>query len=104
MSKRLQVIFSDDAWQIIENISHEANDGFEVGSINYSDVINELILCSKIDLKTLQLKHTDVRRSLKVMAAKSEIDLDSAIRALTELKAKITKRKVTQSTPEVSDA
>ena len=92
--KRLQVILSDEAWAAVEQVTKQANDNFETGTINYSDVINEMIVCSKVDVKALQQKHTSIRRSLKVLASKTDIDLDTAIKALTELKARQTgKRK-----------
>ena len=86
--KRLQVILSDEAWSAVEAVTNQASDNFETGTINYSDVINEMILCSKVDIKALQQKHTNIRRSLKVLASKSDIDLDSAIKTLMELKAR----------------
>jgi len=88
MKKRLQVIFSDEAWEAIEKLTDEANAGFDGGHINYSDAINEMILTSKVDLKLLQLKHTDLKRSLKSLAGKEDIDIDAVIKALTELKSK----------------
>ena len=93
MKKRLQIILSDDTWTLVEQVTNEANEKFDVGSITYSDVINEMILNSKVDLKALQLKHTDLRRSLRVMASKENIDVDSIIKNLIEFKAKTGKRK-----------
>lgn len=93
MSKRLQVIFTEEAWKEIEATTNEANQNFEMGSINYSDVINEMVLNSKVDIKTLQMKHADIRRSLRVLAAKEDIDLDTVIKTLSELKAKGGKKK-----------
>ncbi|MEQ1664453.1 MAG: hypothetical protein ABL927_03665 [Bdellovibrionales bacterium] len=52
---------------------------FESGHITYSDAINEMISTSKVDIKTLQDKHTDVRRSLKSFAKQDDPDLDSLI-------------------------
>ncbi len=95
MKKRLQIIMTEDAWQMVETLTNEANQSFEAGSINYSDAINEMILTSRVDVKFLQLKHTDLRRSLRAMAAKEDVDIDSVIKSLTELKAKTPKRKVT---------
>ncbi len=86
--KRLQVILSDEAWREVETITKEATEKFESGSINYSDVINEMILTSKVDVKLLQLKHTDLRRSLKVLAGKNDLDIEAAIKSLMELKAR----------------
>lgn len=91
--KRLQVLFSDEAWEAIESATNSANENFEMGSISYSDVVNEMALHSKIDIKALQYKHTDIRRSLRVMASKSDIDLESVIKTLMELKSKSAKRK-----------
>ena len=92
MPKRLTVVLTDEAWTAVENLTNDANENFKVGWINYSDSINELILSAKVDIKALQTKHTDVRRTLKVLVAQKEIDLDSLIKSLTELKAKTTKR------------
>ena len=100
--KRLQVILSDEAWNAVEAVCNQASENFETGTINYSDVINEMILCSKVDIKALQQKHTNIRRSLKVLASKSDIDLDSAIKTLMELKARQNgKRKNNANTEEV---
>lgn len=92
MSKRLQIVLSDDAWPIVESLCSEANNGFEAGHITYSDSINELILCSKPDVKQLQLKHTNIRRSLQLLSGQKDIDLDTAIKSLMELKAKTSRR------------
>ena len=91
MPKKIQLTISDEVWNNVEKILKEASDGFHVGSISYSDVINEMLLNAKVDVKQLQNKKTDIRRSLKAMASLDDIDLDSAIRTLTELKAKTAK-------------
>lgn len=92
MPKRLQVVLDDEAWRLVESTCTEANENFELGSINFSDTINELILCSKPDVKALQMKHMNIRKSLKLMASQDSIDLDSAIKFLTELRSKSGKR------------
>lgn len=91
--KRLQVILTPEAWEAVEAICIEANQNFEGGTINYSDAINELVLSGKVDIKALQLKHTDLRRALKAMANKEELDLESVLKALTELKGRVTKKR-----------
>ena len=101
MSKRMQVVLSQEAWQIVEAVTMEASEGFEAGSIGYSDTINELILCSKVDVKALQLKHTDLRRSLRVLASKDDLDLDTVLKALNEIKAQAGKRKALPVSKEV---
>lgn len=88
MKRKLQVILTEDSWAMLEAMEKKANEGFANGSINYSDVVNEMILTSKIDLKALQIKHINIRKSLRLMATQKDIDLDLAIRTLTELKAK----------------
>ena len=64
MKRKIQVLLSDDAWDLVDSLTKQANENFEVGTIGYSDLVNEMILTSKVDIKTLQVKHTDLRRSL----------------------------------------
>lgn len=92
MKKKLQVILSDESWSVLEVLTKEANDGFVNGSITFSDVVNEIVLTAKLDIRGLQAKHTNIRKSLRLMAAQKEIDIDSAIRALMDLKSKGAKR------------
>lgn len=102
MIKRLQISMSEEAWAIIEKTTNEASENFDAGTITYSDVICEMILNAKIDIKSLQLKRTDLRRSLKSMANNPDIDIDTIIKNLNDLKAR-TKRhsKSTAQGPEV---
>ena len=93
--KRLQVILTQEAWEMVDALCKEANQGFEGGTINYSDAINELIITGKVDIKALQLKHTDLRRALKAMASKDELDLESVLKALTDLRGKVSKKRTT---------
>ena len=88
MKKRLQVILSEEAWSAVEALTNEANQNFDVGNINYSDAINEMVLTAKVDIKALQAKHTDLRRAIRAIASKGELDLDSVIKGLMELKTK----------------
>lgn len=88
MKRKLQVLITEVNWATIEALIKDANEHFESGSINYSDIINEMILNAKIDIKTLQAKHTNIRKSLRSLASQKEIDVDSAIEILTELKRK----------------
>lgn len=74
--KRLQVVL----------VATQASKDFDAGSISYSDVVNELVLNARVDIKILQAKHTDLRRSLKSFASKKDIDIDQIIKTLTELK------------------
>lgn len=92
MKKRLQIILSDEAWQAVESLATEANQNFDNGNINYSDAINEMIISAKVDIRALQLKHTNLRKSLRSLALKGDIDIDSAIKTLLEIKSKSPKR------------
>ena len=57
-----------------------------------SDIVNEVLLSAKIDVRALQAKHTNIRRSLRQMALQKDIDIDLAIKNLMELKAINNKR------------
>lgn len=92
MKKKLQTLLSNESWAALEKMTMDANEGFVSGSINYSDIINELILNARLDIRALQTKHTNIRKSLRLMASQKEIDIDSAIRALTELKTRAAKK------------
>lgn len=96
MKKRLQVVFTEEAWAAVEALTNDANQNFKVGTINFSDAVNEMVLSSRVDVKALQSKHTDLRRSLRVMASQEEVDIDSVIKSLTELKAKAGQKKTFQ--------
>lgn len=86
--KRLQLALTDEARILVESLTEEANNGFDVGSISYSDVVSELIVTGKLDINVLRSKHTDIPRSLRKMASKADMDLDSAIKQLMELKSR----------------
>lgn len=92
MKRKLQVVLSEGAWVQLEAFTKDANDGFNNGSITLSDVVNELVLTAKIDIKSLQGKHINVRKSLRLLATQKEIDIDLAIKTLMDLKSKGAKR------------
>ncbi len=92
MKKKIQIVLSDESWSALENLTNEANEGFVNGTINYSDVVNELIGTGKIEIRALQAKHTNIRKSLRLMASQKEIDIESAIKALMDLKSKGVKK------------
>ena len=96
--KKLQVVFSDESWAQVESIYNQATEDFDSGSISYSDVINEIVLTSNVDIKALQNKHIDIRRSLRSFAAQENINLDDLIRTLTDLKGKPAKKRVREQT------
>ncbi|MBX9767282.1 MAG: hypothetical protein K2X47_08435 [Bdellovibrionales bacterium] len=93
MSRKIQINLTEEAWKLVEESSNEASENFDIGTITYSDVINEMILTSKIDIKILQGKHTDIRRSLRKLASMESIDVEAAIKCLNDLKSKVPKKK-----------
>lgn len=92
MKKRVQLFLNDEAWSAVDSVTKEANKDFDVGNVSVSDAINEMILTARVDIKTLQLKHTNLRRTLRVLATKEAIDIDAAIKNLQEIKSKSMKR------------
>lgn len=86
MKRKLQIVLTDETWALLENLNKEANQEFKTGFITMSDIVNEMILTSKIDLRSLQGKHTNVRKSLRQLSSQKDIDLDLAIKSLMELK------------------
>lgn len=92
MKKKLQIVMNDESWTALEGLTKEANDGFVNGTITFSDVVNEILITAKLDIRALQGKHTNIRKSLRLMASQKEIDIDSAIRALMDLKSKGAKK------------
>lgn len=99
MKRKLQVNLSEEAWNVLAANVKDANDDFVNGHITYSDIICELLLTAKLDLKSLQIKHTSISRTLKTLSQDREIDIDAAIRTLQELKAKSTKRTTRAQVP-----
>jgi hypothetical protein len=88
MNRRLSIVLTDESWEAVARLRNEARQGFRLGSINYSDVINEMIQTSKVDLKALQAKHMNLQKSLKTLATQADIDVDSVIKFLTEMKGR----------------
>lgn len=93
MSKRLQIYLSPEAEEKLQKVLDEAVIGFTAGTIKISDVVSEMILASDLDIKELRLKYTDFKKSLIELAHTDNLDLEVAIKALQELKSKITKIK-----------
>ncbi len=92
MTKRVQIFLTNEAQRLVDEQLKEANENFKSGNITISDLISEMVVNSKIDIKSLQLKRTDLRRSLRVMANQPDLDLDTIIKNLTELKSKTPKK------------
>lgn len=93
MSKRLQIYLSPEAEVKLQAIYNEATQNFTSGSMKISDVVSEMILASDLDIKELRLKYTDFKKSLIELAHTENLDIEVAIKALQELKTKITKIK-----------
>ena len=91
--RKLQLNLNEEAWKVLESTVEEANHDFAAGSITLSDVANELIVNAKIDVRTLQAKHANIRKALRVMATQKDIDIESAIKNLMEMKARSTQKR-----------
>ena len=85
--KRIQFTPTDDTLNIIEKLLKTANENFDGGSINYSDVLNEMVLTSNVDVPSLRIKHTNLRMALKSLATQEDLDVDAVIKKLKELKS-----------------
>ena len=92
MKKRIQVVLSDEAWAIVESVTNQANENFNVGSVGYSDVVNEMVLTSKVDIKSLQTKNTNLKRFVMSLVSKDDIDIDQVMKSLNDLKGRTGKR------------
>jgi len=92
MSRKLQAILSDAAWLELDRVFNEATEGFKVGTIKQSDVLSEMILTSKVDIKELRAKHTNLKKSLINLAHAESVDIDTAIKTLQEIKNKMAKK------------
>ena len=101
MKNRIQINLSEEARSLIESVKEEANTNFESGNIGFSDVINEMVLCSQVNVKALQMKHINLTRTLRLMASK-DMDIDTVIKNLNEIKAKMGKRKISNAGDEES--
>jgi hypothetical protein len=85
--KRLQLKLGSDALAKLDALVTQVNEGFTLGSITQSDVIEELVLAGRIDTKNLQRKHVDIKRYLKHIASADSLDLDQTIKMLEEYRA-----------------
>lgn len=85
--KRLQLKIGSEALTKLEALVAQVNEGFTLGSISQSDIVEDLIVSARIDAKALQRKHVDIKRYLKQMASDESLDLDQAIRLLEEFKS-----------------
>ena len=82
--KRLQLKLGEEALTKLDALVTQVNEGFTLGSISQSDIVEELIVAARVDAKALQRKHVDIKRYLKQMASDDTLDLDQAIKLLEE--------------------
>jgi hypothetical protein len=94
VGKRIAMFLSEEALEIFERLLASANDGFEAGRITPSDLMSELVLSSRLDIKAIQLKHSDLRRSLRALSNREKIDIDTAIKVLLEMKGRTPRKRV----------
>ena len=92
MSKRLQIMLSDSAYETVEKTQKQAVDGFPQVKINFSDVIEAMIPNSKVNLTELRLKHTDLRRTLLDLAKRKDLSVEDIVNQMSELKGALGKK------------
>ena len=92
MSRKFKGTLTDEAWGLLNTYAKQANDGFIHGWITLSDVLNEIILSTRVEIPLLRMKHLNIRKSLRVMARDKEMDLDLALKSLSEMKSNAPKR------------
>lgn len=95
--KRLQVQLSTDAWSAVESLSRDVQSDFNYGSVTYSDLINEMILSAKVDVKAFQGKIMELKRTLRVLLSKKDLDIETTFEVLNVLKSKSQKRSAKQA-------
>jgi hypothetical protein len=100
--RKLQINLNEEAWKALETAAQEANHEFTAGTVTLSDVANEMILNAKIDVRILQAKHANIRKALRVMATQKDIDIESAIKNLMEMKSRAGQKR-TSKTQQASD-
>jgi hypothetical protein len=101
--RKLTVFLNEEAWSIFESLMKEANENNDSGTITFSNLINEMIPNAKVDIRSLQLKYADYRKTLKVLSSRKDIDLDQVVKILNEIRNKTPKRKASTSTEEASE-
>lgn len=92
--KRLQLKLGEEALTKLETLVAQVNEGFTLGSISQSDIVEDLIVSARIDAKALQRKHVDIKRYLKQMASDETLDLDQAIKLLEEYRGQANGRRM----------
>lgn len=105
MKKKITVMLSDEALLKVEKETQLASEGFESGRITISDVVNEMVLSSDIDIRSLQSKCINLKKSILNFAKQKNPDLDQMIKTLQELKGKSSKKpnKANRETEEKSE-
>ncbi len=89
MNKKLQVNLSDKAFQSLQDIVERANDGFEYGKIKYSDVINEIIVNTKVNIEDLRSRNTNIKIALRIMLKQKNMDIKAVSEKIETLKNKV---------------
>lgn len=92
MNKALQIVLTDETRAMVESIINQASSDFKNGRIRVSDVINEMILTSRVDVKVLQNKNINLKKSLRLLAARDDLDSEVIEQFLEDLKLRPTKK------------
>ena len=92
MSKRLQIIISDSAFEAVETTYKQVTEGHPTVKLNMSDVIEAMIFNSKINTNDLRMKFTDLRRTLLDLAKRKDLDVEEILKSVVELKGVLAKK------------
>lgn len=93
MGKSKSIVLSDEAWNLVSEKVKEVNRDFDGGKVKPRDVVNEMIITARIDIKILQGKHTNLKKLLRAIANRKDIEVDSVLKLIAEAKGKIPKKK-----------
>ncbi len=93
MSKSLNISLSEEALSLVKEKMAEVNRDFDGGRVKICDVVNEMILTSKVDVKVLQGKHMNLKRLLRSLSTRNDLDVDAIIRMVSDAKGKGARKK-----------
>jgi hypothetical protein len=92
MKKKVTVLLSEEAFEKAEHFTKLASENFDTGKIIISDIVNEMILTAEIDIRSVQNKCVNIKKSILKFAKQENPDLDQLIKSLQELKGKSPKK------------
>lgn len=92
MAKRLQIVIGEDAFERVDQVYKKATEGQPTVKLNYSNVIEEMILNSKVSISDIRSKHTDLRKTLLDLAKRKDISVEDVVSQIADIKGGLSKR------------